>query len=158
MPHAHAHAHATCTCHMHMHMHMHMRMCMLHVHVHVHVLTRRRGADTAHTQTGRPTYEAPTHTNAHKHTQTHSTPRTNTHKRTQTHASTNKHTARPDKVRWASHRAPSRLAPPRPQTGKKYNYLQLKAMFRLADLDNSGSIDFNEFLHAQRRVKKESDP
>ena len=30
------------------------------------------------------------------------------------------------------------------QTGKRYNYLQLKGMFRLADLDNSGSIDFNE--------------
>ena len=27
-------------------------------------------------------------------------------------------------------------------------------MFRLADTDNSGSIDFTEFLHAQRRVKK----
>ena len=40
------------------------------------------------------------------------------------------------------------------QTGKKYNYLQLKGMFRLADTDNSGSIDFKEFLHAQRRVKK----
>ena len=54
----------------------------------------------------------------------------------------------------ASHRASPPPRPPRPQTGKKYNYLQLKAMFRLADLDNSGSIDFNEFLHAQRRVKR----
>ena len=33
---------------------------------------------------------------------------------------------------------------PRPQTGKKYNYLQLKAMFRLADLDNSGSMRKND--------------
>ena len=57
-----------------------------------------------------------------------------------------------------SHRAPTPLPRPRPQTGKKYNYLQLKAMFRLADLDNSGSIDFNEFLHAQRRVKKQLEP
>ena len=33
------------------------------------------------------------------------------------------------------------------QTGKRYNVLQLKGMFRMADLDGSGSIDFNEFLH-----------
>ena len=58
----------------------------------------------------------------------------------------------------ASHRASPPPRPPRPQTGKKYNYLQLKAMFRLADLDNSGSIDFNEFLHAQRRAEKDLEP
>jgi hypothetical protein len=152
---------------------MHMPHAHAHAHAHVHVTCAcacacinapegcRHGTHTNGTAYIRGTYthkHTQTHTNTHKHTQTHSAPRTNTHKRTQTHASTNKHTARPDKVRWASHRAPSRLAPPRPQTGKKYNYLQLKAMFRLADLDNSGSIDFNEFLHAQRRVKKESDP
>jgi hypothetical protein len=34
------------------------------------LLTRRRGADTAHTQMGRPTYEAPTREYTHKHTQT----------------------------------------------------------------------------------------
>jgi hypothetical protein len=34
------------------------------------VLTRRRGADTAHTQMGRPTYEAPTREYTHQHTQT----------------------------------------------------------------------------------------
>ena len=45
------------------------------------LLTRRRGADTAHTQMGRPTYEAPTR-----------------EYRTQTHTNTNKHTTRPDKV------------------------------------------------------------
>ncbi len=40
-------------------------------------------------------------------------------------------------------------------TGKKsYNALQLRALFRLADIDGSGSIDFNEFLHAQRRMAK----
>ena len=39
-------------------------------------------------------------------------------------------------------------------TGKKYNTLQLRGLFRLADLDSSGSIDFNEFIHAQRRMKK----
>ena len=33
------------------------------------------------------------------------------------------------------------------QTGRSYNFLQLKGLFRLADLDGSGSIDFNEFLH-----------
>ena len=30
----------------------------------------------------------------------------------------------------------------------------MKALFRLADLDGSGTIDFNEFLHAQRRLAK----
>ena len=39
-------------------------------------------------------------------------------------------------------------------TGKKYNVLQLRGLFRMADLDGSGSIDFNEFIHAQRRMKK----
>ena len=34
------------------------------------MITRRRGADTAHTQMGRPTYEAPTREYTHKHTQT----------------------------------------------------------------------------------------
>ena len=29
---------------------------------------------------------------------------------------------------------------------------QLRGMFRMADLDGSGSIDFNEFIHAQRRI------
>ena len=57
-----------------------------------------------------------------------------------------------------SHRAPTPHPLSRPQTGKKYNYLQLKAMFRLADLDNSGSIDFNEFLHAQRRAEEDLEP
>ena len=38
-------------------------------------------------------------------------------------------------------------------TGKRYNSLQLRALFRVADLDRSGSIDFNEFIHAQRRVR-----
>ncbi len=37
-------------------------------------------------------------------------------------------------------------------TGKRYNTLQLRGLFRMADLDGSGSIDFNEFVHAQRRV------
>ena len=36
----------------------------------IYILTRRRGADTAHTQMGRPTYEAPTREYTHKHTQT----------------------------------------------------------------------------------------
>jgi hypothetical protein len=36
----------------------------------IYILTRRRGADTAHTQMGRPTYEAPTRDYTHKHTQT----------------------------------------------------------------------------------------
>ena len=40
------------------------------------------------------------------------------------------------------------------QTGKRYNVLQLKGMFRMADLDGSGSIDFHEFLIAQRRVRR----
>ena len=40
------------------------------------------------------------------------------------------------------------------RTGKRYNGLQLRALYRMADLDGSGSIDFNEFLHAQRRMKK----
>jgi len=40
------------------------------------------------------------------------------------------------------------------QTGKKYNFLQVKAMFKMADLDNSGTIDFYEFLVAQRRMAK----
>ena len=35
-----------------------------------YLLTRLRGADTAHTQMGRPTYEAPTREYTHKHTQT----------------------------------------------------------------------------------------
>ena len=35
-----------------------------------YLLTRRRGADTAHTQMGRPTYEAPTREYTHRHTQT----------------------------------------------------------------------------------------
>ena len=55
-------------------------------------LRRLRGADTVHTQMGRPTrhlFES-THTNTHKHTQTH----TNTHK----------HTTRPDKVGAGSRR------------------------------------------------------
>ena len=47
-----------------------------------YILTRRRGADTAHTQMGRPTYEAPTrestHTNTHKHKQTHNAARQST--------------------------------------------------------------------------------
>ena len=38
----------------------------------LYLLTRRRGAHTAHTQIGRPTHEAPTRENTHKHTQTHS--------------------------------------------------------------------------------------
>ena len=40
------------------------------------LLTLRRGADTAHTQMGRPTYEAPTREYTHKHTQTRFTHRT----------------------------------------------------------------------------------
>lgn len=40
------------------------------------------------------------------------------------------------------------------QTGKKYNFLQVRGLFRMADLDNSGTIDFYEFLLAQRRMKK----
>ena len=36
----------------------------------LYILTRRRGADTAHTQVGRPIYEAPTREYTHKHTQT----------------------------------------------------------------------------------------
>ena len=43
---------------------------------------------------------------------------------------------------------------PAKTTGKRYNALQLRAMYRLADLDGSGNIDFNEFIHAQRRMKK----
>ena len=34
------------------------------------LFTRRRGANTAHTQMGRPTHEAPTREYTHKHTQT----------------------------------------------------------------------------------------
>ncbi len=40
------------------------------------------------------------------------------------------------------------------RTGKRYNALQLRALFRIADLDGSGSIDFNELLLAQRRMQK----
>ena len=36
----------------------------------LYVFTRRRGANTAHTQMGRPTHEAPTREYTHKHTQT----------------------------------------------------------------------------------------
>ena len=36
----------------------------------LYLLARRRGADTAHTKMGRPTYEAPTREYTHKHTQT----------------------------------------------------------------------------------------
>jgi hypothetical protein len=50
----------------------------------IYVLTRRRGADTAHTQMGRP----PVHTR-HLLESTH----------TNTHTNTNKHTTWPDKVR-----------------------------------------------------------
>ena len=55
--------------------------------VDVYIITRRRGPDTAHTQVGRPTYEAPTYSRVH----------------TQAHTNTNKQhsgqrTARPDKV------------------------------------------------------------
>ena len=35
-----------------------------------YLFTRRRGANTAHTQMGRPTHEAPTREYTHKHTQT----------------------------------------------------------------------------------------
>ena len=52
-------------------------------------LTRRRGADTARTQMGRPTYEAPTREYTHKHT----------------HTQTNTHDLRPDKVRCGHSRA-----------------------------------------------------
>ena len=36
----------------------------------IYIFTRRRGANTAHTQMGRPTHEAPTREYTHKHTQT----------------------------------------------------------------------------------------
>ena len=39
-------------------------------------------------------------------------------------------------------------------TGKRYNALQLRGLFHMADIDGSGTIDFNEFIHAQRRMKK----
>ena len=55
----------------------------------LYIFTCRRGADTAHTQMGRPTHEAP---NGTAYTRDH------THKLTQTHTNTHKHTARPDKV------------------------------------------------------------
>ena len=43
-----------------------------------YVFTRRRGANTAHTQMGRPTHEAPTREYTHKHKQTHSAARQST--------------------------------------------------------------------------------
>jgi hypothetical protein len=47
---------------MHTCVHIHMHM---HIHVHVYVLTRRRGADTAHTQTGRSAYIRGTYSRVH---------------------------------------------------------------------------------------------
>jgi len=41
----------------------------------LYILTRRRGADTAHTEMARPTHEAPTREYTHKHKQTHSAAR-----------------------------------------------------------------------------------
>jgi hypothetical protein len=43
----------------------------------LYLLARRRGADTAHTKMGRPTYEAPIREYTHKHTQTHTNPARN---------------------------------------------------------------------------------
>ena len=63
----------------------------------LYVLTRRRGADTAHTQMGRPTYEAPTREYTHKirdkiRLLSYLTYLSYTHK----HTNTNKHTTWPD--------------------------------------------------------------
>ena len=52
----------------------------------LYILTRRRGANTAHTQTGRRTHEATTRECTHKH-------HTQTHRHTQTHTNTHIHRA-----------------------------------------------------------------
>ena len=74
--HAHAHVHA------HAHAHAHVSNCARRHTLHMSpsarsllrpillcVFTRRGGANTAHTQMGRPTHEAPTREYTHKHTQ-----------------------------------------------------------------------------------------
>ena len=50
-----------------------------------YIFTRRRGANTAHTQMGRPTHEAPTRENTRKHTQTQTNTQSTSYRDVYTH-------------------------------------------------------------------------